>query len=129
MQTLLEERLSAIGGLIAFDLTPGEKSICYTYTGSCFRYDNAGRLTELTSGLASPREMPLIRLGAEEKLRRYRSGRPSETGSGLEVVKHVVETGNLHGFMRGSVVIPPDADLTAPVVDDLFASEEGETHR
>ncbi|HVY34333.1 MAG TPA: hypothetical protein VG960_07905 [Caulobacteraceae bacterium] len=30
---------------------------------------------------------------------------------------------DLHGFMRGSVVIPPDLDLTAPVLDEpLFAA-------
>jgi hypothetical protein len=32
----------------------------------------------------------------------------------------------LHGFMRGSVIIPPEIDLTAPVVDETFAVEKGE---
>ena len=28
----------------------------------------------------------------------------------------------LHGFMRGSVVMPEDVDLTAPILDELFAA-------
>jgi prevent-host-death family protein len=35
----------------------------------------------------------------------------------------------LHGFLRGSVVVPTDVDLTAPVAEDTFAAEEGELHR
>lgn len=34
----------------------------------------------------------------------------------------------LHGFMRGSVVIPPGADLTAPVCDETFSAERGLLH-
>lgn len=37
--------------------------------------------------------------------------------------------GGLHGFLRGSVVIPPEVDLTAPVTDEVFAAEEGKLHR
>jgi prevent-host-death family protein len=40
-----------------------------------------------------------------------------------EQVKHI------HGFLRGSVVIPPDVDLTAPVIDEEFAADQGELHR
>jgi antitoxin (DNA-binding transcriptional repressor) of toxin-antitoxin stability system len=35
----------------------------------------------------------------------------------------------LHGFLRGSVVIPPDVDLTAPATEDRFAAEERKIHR
>ncbi len=35
----------------------------------------------------------------------------------------------LHGFLRGSVVIPPDVDLTAPVAEEAFAADRGEIHR
>jgi prevent-host-death family protein len=35
----------------------------------------------------------------------------------------------LHGFLRGSVVVPPDLDLTAPVLDEAFAAGDGELHR
>lgn len=34
----------------------------------------------------------------------------------------------LHGFLRGSVIIPPDVDLTAPVLDEPFAAEEGDLY-
>ncbi len=35
---------------------------------------------------------------------------------------------HIHGFMRGSVVLPTDFDLTAPVVDETFVAEEGLLH-
>jgi antitoxin (DNA-binding transcriptional repressor) of toxin-antitoxin stability system len=35
---------------------------------------------------------------------------------------------NIHGFMRGSVVIPGDVDLTAPVLDEPFSADEGRLH-
>jgi prevent-host-death family protein len=34
----------------------------------------------------------------------------------------------VHGFMRGSVSIPPGFDLTAPVAEEPFAAEHGELH-
>ena len=34
----------------------------------------------------------------------------------------------IHGFMRGSVALPPGFDLTAPVADESFAAEHGELH-
>lgn len=34
----------------------------------------------------------------------------------------------LHGFLRGSVVIPTGADLTAPTVEDAFTAERGKPH-
>ena len=36
---------------------------------------------------------------------------------------------HLHGFMRGSVVIPPGTDLTEPVFDDEFDADKGILHR
>jgi prevent-host-death family protein len=35
----------------------------------------------------------------------------------------------VHGFLRGSVVIPPNADLAAPTLDDPFDAAEGRLHR
>ena len=35
----------------------------------------------------------------------------------------------VHGFLRGSVIIPNDADLTAPALDKPFAVETGALHR
>lgn len=34
----------------------------------------------------------------------------------------------LHGFLRGSAVIPADLDLTEPVADQVFAADRGELH-
>jgi prevent-host-death family protein len=39
------------------------------------------------------------------------------------------EVERLHGFLRGSVVIPPEIDLTAPVADEAFAADQDEIHR
>ena len=35
----------------------------------------------------------------------------------------------LHGFMRGSVIIPPGFDLTEPVFDEAFDAMSGALHR
>jgi prevent-host-death family protein len=34
----------------------------------------------------------------------------------------------VHGFMRGSVAIPPGFDLTAPVADEPLAADHGKLH-
>jgi prevent-host-death family protein len=34
----------------------------------------------------------------------------------------------VHGFLRGSVALPPGFDLTAPVADEPFAAAHGELH-
>jgi prevent-host-death family protein len=34
----------------------------------------------------------------------------------------------LHGFMRGTVIIPDDVDLTAPILDEPFTTEDGNLH-
>ena len=34
----------------------------------------------------------------------------------------------LHGFMRGSVIVPVGFDLTAPVIDEPVLAEEGHLH-
>jgi antitoxin (DNA-binding transcriptional repressor) of toxin-antitoxin stability system len=39
-----------------------------------------------------------------------------------------IQVENLHGFMRGSVVIPEGADLTAPIIDDAWSVEQGDLH-
>jgi prevent-host-death family protein len=36
---------------------------------------------------------------------------------------------SLYGFMRGSVVIADDVDLTAPILDEPLDAEEGILHR
>jgi prevent-host-death family protein len=34
----------------------------------------------------------------------------------------------LHGFMRGSVVVPPGIDLSEPVSNETFAAEDGDLY-
>ena len=34
----------------------------------------------------------------------------------------------LHGFLRGSVVVPEGLDLTAPVLEEPFSADRGELH-
>lgn len=34
----------------------------------------------------------------------------------------------LHGFLRGSVVVPDEVDLTAPVLDEPLDAERGSLH-
>lgn len=34
----------------------------------------------------------------------------------------------LHGFLRGSVVVPEGLDLTAPVLDEPLSAERGDVH-
>ncbi len=35
----------------------------------------------------------------------------------------------LHGFMRGTVVIPAGTDLTEPTIDEPLFAEQGKLHR
>jgi prevent-host-death family protein len=35
----------------------------------------------------------------------------------------------IHGFLRGSVVVPPGTDLTAPASDETFDAATGKVHR
>jgi prevent-host-death family protein len=35
---------------------------------------------------------------------------------------------NIHGFMRGSVIVADDVDLTEPVLDEPFTAENGDLH-
>lgn len=36
--------------------------------------------------------------------------------------------GQLHGFLRGSVIAPPDFDFTAPVLDEPLSADSGDLH-
>ena len=38
------------------------------------------------------------------------------------------EVAALHGFMRGSVIVPDGVDLTAPVLDEPLNADEGRIH-
>jgi hypothetical protein len=52
----------------------------------------------------------------------YPRGRPRATPA------EAVEVELLHGFFRGSVVVPPEIDLTAPIADEAFAADEDVIH-
>jgi prevent-host-death family protein len=39
------------------------------------------------------------------------------------------EIERLHGFLRGSVMVPPEICLAAPIADEAFAADKGEIHR
>ncbi len=41
---------------------------------------------------------------------------------------HEAAVQQLHGFLRGSVVVPENVDLTAPVLDEPLSAELGELH-
>ncbi len=34
----------------------------------------------------------------------------------------------LHGFLRGTVITPPELDLTAPSLDESLMADEGQIH-
>jgi antitoxin (DNA-binding transcriptional repressor) of toxin-antitoxin stability system len=38
------------------------------------------------------------------------------------------DLGELHGFMRGSVVAPDGFDFTAPALDEPFSADQGHIH-
>jgi hypothetical protein len=38
------------------------------------------------------------------------------------------EIASLHGFMRGSVIVPAGVDLTAPALDEPMNANEGRVH-
>ena len=108
------------------------RTICHVLTGARFRWSEEGdegyALSELTAGLARPGEVPAIRVGAEAKLRRERGG-PQGKFTWADSHKGHDEGSSLYGFMRGSVIIPPDIDLTEPTSDEPFDAEEGILHR
>jgi len=39
------------------------------------------------------------------------------------------EVEQLPGYLQGSVIIPSEIDLTAPIADEPFAADQGEIHR
>jgi hypothetical protein len=121
VRTVLSERFNEIGGMIAYDITPRERTIFHHHSAATFRFDEAGNLTPLMPWLVPPEKRLLIEEGAKEKLRQHQDH--------CNAAGPAAEIGRLHGFLRGSVVIPPEVDLTAPVTDESFAAEEGKVHR
>jgi len=70
-----------------------------------------------------------------ERVRRREWDRVVVTKRGVAVGVLVPPAANagelerLPGFLRGSVIIPPDVDLTAPVLDEPLSAEDGLLHR
>lgn len=125
VRVVLVERFSEIGGMIAFDITPGEQTIFHQHSAATYRYDEAGKLTPLIVASGPPGKELLIAEGAKEKLRQFEENMPRADFNFIGS-RRSRRAGPLHGFMRGSVIIPPDFDLTAPVIDEPLDAESGE---
>jgi hypothetical protein len=130
LRAVLCERLKAIGGIVPYTVNPRDQTIFHSVTYAAFRYDDAGNLSFLHPGLATPEEVPLITEGAKEALRQEEERDPrvkwswlDDSGLASDAAEH------LYGFLRGSVIIPPGFDLTAPVSDEPFDAEEAKLHR
>jgi hypothetical protein len=129
---VVEDRSDTSRSLL-YDIEPAARAIHHALTGACFRWsqDEGGNytLSELTHGLARPDEMPAIRVGAEAKLRRERGGETRSKSTRIDPQRGRGKGQTLYGFMRGSVIIPPDIDLTEPTCDEPFDAEQGILHR
>jgi prevent-host-death family protein len=70
----------------------------------------------------------LDRLGSNEieKLVITKRGKPVAVLTPPEAKEDSIR--KMHGFMRGSVIIPEGFDLTAPVLDEGFLAEKGASH-
>jgi hypothetical protein len=125
VRAVLLERFSEIGGIIAFDITPEERTIFHQKSAATFRYDEAGNLTPVLPAAVPSDKGLLIEEGAKEKLRQFQENiAPAGfTWAGSRAQRRSAPR---HGFMRGSVVIPPDVDLTAPVINQPLDAETGE---
>jgi hypothetical protein len=130
IRSALEGRLEAIGGMVKFSVNPGESTIFHHGTCACFRYADSGEITVLSRGFATLEEMPLITHGAKEALRQERERDPRIKMIWLDRTGRAsAPVGLEHGFMKGTVIIPPDIDLTEPVIDEPFDAEDGVLHR
>jgi prevent-host-death family protein len=71
----------------------------------------------------------LDRLGANEidRLVITKRGKPVAVLTPPESKEESIR--NIHGFMRGSVIIPEGFDLTAPILDEPFDADQGILHR
>lgn len=129
LRTLLVERLKTIGGMVRFTINPRDRTVFHSVTYAAFQYDNVGSVRLLHPGFATSEEIPLIAEGAKEALRQERERDPRIKGMWLDRTCRPAAVKELHGFLRGSVVIPPGVDLTDPVAEEAFAAEEGEIYR
>jgi len=129
LRAVLVQRLNTIGGMVPYTVNPRDHTVFHSVLYSAFQYDDAGDVKLLHPGLAKSEEIPLIEEGAKEALRQERERDPRIKFMWVDQAGRPAPVGGLHGFMRGSVVIPPEVDLTAPVTDEVFTAEEGKLHR
>jgi antitoxin (DNA-binding transcriptional repressor) of toxin-antitoxin stability system len=71
----------------------------------------------------------LDRIGRRELEKVVITKRGVAVGVLVPPTAEAMEVARLPGFLRGSVIIPPEIDLTAPVADEPFAADQGEIHR
>lgn len=126
LRTAVLERLKTIGGLVRFTVNPRDATIFHSATNAAFKYNDLGAVKLLHPGFASTEEIPLIAEGAKEALRQERERHPMLRGVRINPKTGRPAAPKLHGFMRGSVAISPDVDLTAPIIDEPFSVEKDE---
>ncbi|HEX3885562.1 MAG TPA: hypothetical protein VHW66_23115 [Stellaceae bacterium] len=129
IRSAVEDRLETLGGILKFSINARERTIFHFGTCACFRHDNGEELVALSRGFAAPEDMPLITEGAKEALRRERERDPRIKAGWLSRDSRRTSAGLVYGFMRGTVVIPPDIDLTEPAETEPFDAEDGVLHR
>jgi hypothetical protein len=129
LRSVLVEHLNTIGGMVPYTVNPRDHTVFHSVVYSAFQYDDAGGVKLLHPGLATSGEIPLIEEGAKEALRQERERDPRIEFMWVDKAGRPAAVGGLHGFLRGSVVIPPEVDLTAPVTDEIFEAAKGNVHR
>lgn len=129
---VVEDRSDESRSLL-YEVDPIARTISHVLTGASFRWseqdDEGYALSDLTCGLARPDEMPAVRAGAKAKLRRESGGQPRGKFAWIDPHNGRDKEQSLYGFMRGSVIISPDIDLTEPTIDEPFDAEQGILHR
>jgi hypothetical protein len=128
LREALEKRLDEVGGMFRFTVNPRDRTVFHAPSGANFSYSEAGDIALLNRGFAGQDQMSLICEGAREAVRRERERDPRVEFIWVERSGRS-DTTPLHGFMRGSVKIPPDVDLTDPVIDEAFDAADGALHR
>jgi prevent-host-death family protein len=70
----------------------------------------------------------LDRVGRGELTRLVVTKRGSPVAVVIAPSPEATEIEHLHGFMRGSVIIPPGVDLTEPISDEMWSAAQGKIH-
>jgi hypothetical protein len=112
-----------------YELNFSERTVFHYPTGACFQWDDTYVLSQLTGGLAAVGEMPIIKMGAEAKLQREHKRNRRSKFTWVDPNGRPGEGDTLHGFLRGSVSIPPEIDLTEPTLDEPLDADQGQLHR